>query len=163
MLAHGLLAPPPGRPDAVIAQMPSLAGGVIGARIARRHRVPYIPVVQDLMGAAAAQSGIRGGGRAAAAAAAAERYALRGAALVGVIHETFVPGVTALGVDPDRIRVVPNWTHVEPPSADRSATRARLGWPDRTPVLLHSGTWASNRASTSLSTRPGSPRTSVSS
>ncbi|MFC9242865.1 glycosyltransferase [Streptomyces sp. NPDC057136] len=139
VLAHGLLAPPPGRPDAVIAQMPSLAGGVIGARIARRHGVPYIPVVQDLMGAAAAQSGIRGGGRAAALAAAAERYALRDAALVGVIHETFVPGVTALGVDPDRIRIVPNWTHVEPPSADRSATRARLGWPEGTPVLLHSG------------------------
>ncbi|MEU8674807.1 glycosyltransferase [Streptomyces sp. NPDC048560] len=139
VLAHGLLAPPPGRPDAVIAQMPSLAGGVIGARIARRHRVPYIPVVQDLMGAAAAQSGIRGGGRAASLAASAERYALRDAALVGVIHETFVPGVTALGVDPDRIRIVPNWTHVEPPSADRSATRARLGWPEHTPVLLHSG------------------------
>ncbi len=139
MLVHGLLAPPPGRPDAVVSQMPSLAGGVIGARIARRHRVPYIPVVQDLMGAAAAQSGIRGGGRAASAAAAAERYALRDAALVGVIHESFVPGVRALGVAAGRIRVVPNWTHVRPPSADRAATRARLGWREDTPVLLHCG------------------------
>ncbi|MEU5717358.1 glycosyltransferase [Streptomyces sp. NPDC020403] len=139
VLAHGLLAPPPGRPDAVVSQMPSLAGGVMAARIARRHRVPHIPVVQDLMGAAAAQSGIRGGGRAAAVAAAAERYALRGAALVGVIHESFVPGVTALGVDPGRIRLVPNWTHVAPPSAGRAATRARLGWREDTPVLLHSG------------------------
>ncbi|MER7700997.1 glycosyltransferase, partial [Streptomyces sp. NPDC096095] len=60
VLATGLLAPPPGRPDVVISQMPSLAGGVIGARLARRHGVPYLPVVQDLMGAAAAQSGIRG-------------------------------------------------------------------------------------------------------
>ncbi|MDQ0793375.1 glycosyltransferase [Streptomyces sp. B1I3] len=139
VLTHGLLAPPPGRPDAVISQMPSLAGGVIAARVARRHRVPHIPVVQDLMGAAAAQSGIRGGGRAAAVAAAAERYALRGATLVGVIHESFVPGVTALGVDPGRIRLVPNWTHVERPTADRAATRARLGWREDTPVLLHSG------------------------
>ncbi|WP_069169302.1 glycosyltransferase [Streptomyces griseus] len=139
VLAHGLLAPPPGRPDAVVSQMPSLAGGVMAARIARRHRVPHIPVVQDLMGAAAAQSGIRGGGRAAAVAAAAERYALRGAALVGVIHESFVPGVTALGVDPRRIRLVPNWTHVAPPSAERAATRSRLGWREDTPVLLHSG------------------------
>ncbi|MEI7032785.1 glycosyltransferase [Streptomyces pratensis] len=139
VLATGLAAPPPGRPDAVIAQMPSLAGGVIGARLARRHRVPCIPVVQDLMGAAAEQSGIRGGGRAAALAAAAERYALRGAALVGVIHESFVPGVTALGVDPGRIRLVPNWTHVRSPAADRAATRARLGWSEGAPVLLHSG------------------------
>ncbi|MDF6040671.1 glycosyltransferase [Streptomyces sp. JH14] len=139
VLAHGLLAPPGMRPDAVIAQLPSLAGGVIGARLARRHRVPYIPVVQDLMGAAAAQSGIRGGGRAAAVAACAERYALRAAALVGVIHESFVPRVTAYGVDPSRIRLVPNWTHVEGPSAVRAATRARLGWREGTPVVLHSG------------------------
>ncbi|MFD9544218.1 glycosyltransferase [Streptomyces sp. NPDC060022] len=139
VLIHGTLAPPPGRPDAVISQMPSLAGGVMGARIARRHGVPHIPVVQDLMGAAAAQSGIRGGGRAAAVAGAAERYALRDAAVVGVIHESFVPGVLALGVDPARIRVVPNWTHVERPSADRAATRARLGWREGTQVLLHSG------------------------
>ncbi|WP_328890628.1 glycosyltransferase [Streptomyces sp. NBC_00316] len=139
VLAHGLLAPPGVRPDAVISQLPSLAGGVIGARLARRHRVPYIPVVQDLMGAAAAQSGIRGGGRAAAVAARAERYALRAAALVGVIHESFVPRVTAYGVDPSRIRLVPNWTHVEGPSAVRAATRARLGWREGTPVVLHSG------------------------
>ncbi|MFJ2228716.1 glycosyltransferase [Streptomyces halstedii] len=139
VLVHGLLAPPPGRPDAVVSQMPSLAGGVLGARIARRHGVPHLPVVQDLMGAAAAQSGIRGGGRAASAAGAAERYALRDAALVGVIHESFVPGVRALGVDAGRIRVVPNWSHVQGPSADRAATRARLGWPEDTPVVLHSG------------------------
>ncbi|HEY9437562.1 MAG TPA: glycosyltransferase, partial [Streptomyces sp.] len=139
VLAHGLLDPPPGRFDAVISQMPSLAGGVIGARTARRLGVPHVPVVQDLMGAAAAQSGIRGGGRAAAAAASAERYALRGAALVGVIHESFIPRVTALGVDPGRIRVVPNWSHVQGPSADRVATRARLGWRPDTPVVLHSG------------------------
>lgn len=139
VLAHGLVSPPAPRPDAVISQMPSLAGGVIGARLARRHRVPYIPVVQDLMGAAAAQSGIRGGDRAAAVASRAERYALRAAALVGVIHESFIPRVTAYGVDPGRIRLVPNWTHVQAPSADRAATRARLGWHEDTPVVLHSG------------------------
>ncbi|MEW1688780.1 glycosyltransferase [Streptomyces sp. NPDC091265] len=139
LLAHGLAAPPSLRPDAVISQMPSLAGGVVGARLARRHRVPYIPVVQDLMGAAAAQSGIRGGGRAAAVASRAEQYALRAASLVGVIHESFIPRVTAYGVDPGRIRLVPNWSHVQAPSADRAATRARLGWRDCTPVVLHSG------------------------
>ncbi|WNI33682.1 glycosyltransferase [Streptomyces sp. ITFR-6] len=139
VLAHGLVSPPRVRPDAVISQMPSLAGGVLGARLARHHRVPYIPVVQDLMGAAAAQSGVRGGDRAAAVASRAERYALSAAALVGVIHESFVPRVTAYGVDPERIRLVPNWTHVKPPSADRAVTRARLGWDEGAPVVLHSG------------------------
>ncbi|MFI9626119.1 glycosyltransferase [Streptomyces sp. NPDC052042] len=140
VLAHGLLPPAvPRPPDAVVSQMPSLAGGVLGARLAHRHRVPYLPVVQDLMGAAAEQSGIRGGGRAAAVAAAAESHVLRRAALVGVIHESFVPRVAGYGVDPGRIRVVPNWSHVPVPSADRRATRARLGWDEDVPVILHSG------------------------
>jgi glycosyltransferase involved in cell wall biosynthesis len=140
VLAHGLLAPPrTGRPDAVLAQLPSLAGGVLGARIAARHRVPYIPVVQDLMGAAAVQSGIRGGSRAAALAERAEGYVLRRATLVGVIHETFVERVTAMGVAPGRIRVVPNWSHVRGPDEPRERTRARLGWSPGQTVVLHSG------------------------
>ncbi|MFD3456508.1 glycosyltransferase family 4 protein [Streptomyces sp. NPDC058691] len=139
VLAHGLVAAPRIRPDAVVAQMPSLAGGVIGARVAARHKVPYIPVVQDLMGAAAAQSGIRGGDRAAAVAGAAEAYALKRATLVGVIHETFVDKVAAMGVDRGRIRLVPNWSHVARPSAPREETRARLGWARGQIVVLHSG------------------------
>ncbi|MEU9998189.1 glycosyltransferase family 4 protein [Streptomyces sp. NPDC050848] len=140
VLAHGLLAPPGmSRPHAVLAQMPSLAGGVIGARLAARWRVPYVPVVQDLMGAAAAQSGIRGGDRAAALAARTETYALRRAVLVGVIHETFVDKVAAMGVERHRIRLVPNWSHVPRPSAPRDETRQRLGWGEGETVVLHSG------------------------
>ncbi|WP_431953371.1 glycosyltransferase family 4 protein [Actinacidiphila sp. bgisy167] len=139
ILAHGLVAPPRVRPDAVVAQMPSLAGGVVGARIAARHKVPYVPIVQDLMGAAAAQSGIRGGDRAAAAAAAVEAYALKRATLVGVIHESFVDRVAAMGVDRGRIRLVPNWSHVARPSRPREETRARLGWGEEQTVVLHSG------------------------
>ncbi len=141
ILAHGLLAPPRtgGPPHAVVAQLPSLAGGVLAARLARRHRVPFVPVVQDLMGAAAAQSGISGGGRVASAATAVERHVLRQATLVGVIHESFAERVAAMGVREDRIRPVPNWSHVARPSKDRARTRALLGWPEGTTVVLHSG------------------------
>jgi glycosyltransferase involved in cell wall biosynthesis len=112
---------------------------VIGARIAGRYKVPYVPVVQDLMGAAAAQSGIRGGDRAAALAGAAEAYALKRATLVGVIHESFVGKVAAMGVDRGRIRLVPNWSHVAGPSRPRAETRLRLGWREGQTVVLHSG------------------------
>ncbi|MEU3194915.1 glycosyltransferase family 4 protein, partial [Streptomyces sp. NPDC006992] len=141
VLAHGLLAPPRlgGLPDAVVAQLPSLAGGLLGARLARRAGVPFVPVVQDLMGAGAAQSGIRGGDRAAALAGSVERRVLAAATLVGVIHESFTERVIALGVPASRIRTVPNWTHISAPSRPREETRSRLGWrPDET-VLLHSG------------------------
>jgi glycosyltransferase involved in cell wall biosynthesis len=141
VLANGLYAPPAvDRPDAVVAQLPSLAGGVLGARLARRHRVPFVPVVQDLMSRAAAQSGIRGGGRLAGGlAGSVERYVLKRAALVGVIHESFVGTVAAMGVPEDRIRVVPNWSHVRPPTRSRAEMRARLGWREGRTVLLHSG------------------------
>ncbi|MBW1601134.1 glycosyltransferase family 4 protein [Streptomyces sp. JJ66] len=139
-LAHQLTAPPRiGRPDAVLAQIPSLAGGVAGARLAARWGVPYIPVFQDLMGAAAEQSGVAGGDRAAALAARVEGYILRHAALVGVIHETFVPRVSALGAPREKIRVLPNWSHVAAPVQPREETRRRLGWAPADTVVLHSG------------------------
>jgi colanic acid biosynthesis glycosyl transferase WcaI len=138
-LVHAGLTVPRVRPDVVLTQMPSLAGGVIGARVARRRGVPHVVVVQDLMGAAAAQSGISGGGRAAAPAVAVEGRVLRAAALVGVVHESFTARVVAMGVPQSRVRVVPNWTHVTPPSGDRAATRARLGWAPEETVVLHSG------------------------
>lgn len=138
-LLHGGLTAPRGRFDVVISQMPGLAGGVIGARIARRAGVPHVVVVQDLMGAAAEQSGIAGGGRVAGLAGGVEARVLRSAAVVGVVHETFRERVEAMGVPAGRIRVVPNWSHIARPSADRAATRARLGWRADEAVLLHSG------------------------
>ncbi|MGW1952369.1 glycosyltransferase [Streptomyces sp. NPDC001920] len=138
-LAHGSIRPPAAPPDLVLSQMPTLAGGVIGARAARRHRVPHVVVVQDLMGAAAAQSGIRGGGRVASLVAAVESRILRTASLIGVVHESFVGRVTAMGVPGSRVRVVPNWSHVPPPAGDRRTVRARLGWGDEDFVLLHAG------------------------
>ncbi|MGP4110642.1 glycosyltransferase family 4 protein [Streptomyces sp. 4N509B] len=140
ILAGGLLAPPRiGRPDAVLAQVPSLAGGVLAARLARRYGVPFLPIVQDLMGAAAEQSGIRGGGRAAGAAAAVERRVLGAATLVGVIHDSFRERVRALGVPEERIRLVPNWSHITGPTTPPVHVRARLGWPEGRTVLLHAG------------------------
>ncbi|MFI6011632.1 glycosyltransferase [Streptomyces sp. NPDC051243] len=138
-LAHASLAPPAGRPDLVISQMPALAGAFAGGRIARRHGVPHVVVVQDLMGAAAAQSGIRGGDHVASLVAGVEAKVLRTASLIGVVHESFVEPVTARGVPAPRVRVVPNWTHVAAPTADRRAVRARLGWSEEEFVVLHSG------------------------
>ncbi|MFG2355932.1 glycosyltransferase [Streptomyces sp. NPDC048521] len=139
LLAHGSVRPPAGRPDLVLSQMPSLAGGVIGNRAARRHGVPHVVVVQDLMGAAAAQSGITGGGRVASLATGTEARILRSAALVGVVHESFLDRVTTAGVPTARVRIVPNWTHAGAPTGDRRTVRARLGWGHEECVVLHAG------------------------
>jgi glycosyltransferase involved in cell wall biosynthesis len=128
LLSGGLRAAPGiGRPDAVAAQMPSLAAGVIGARLAARHAVPFVPLVRNLLG-----------GRSAVARA-IERYALRRAALVGVTHETLAAEVAALGVPERRIRLVPNWSLIPGPSRPRSEMRALLGWRPGQTVLLCAG------------------------
>ena len=130
---HCSLRPGCRPPHAVVAQLPSLAGGVLGARLARRHRVPFVPVVQDLMGAAAAQSGIRGGDRAARLRRPWSRRVLRGATLVGVIHESFVAKVAAMGVprgpDPARAQLVARRRARSAPGRGRAR---RLGWRRRT-------------------------------
>ncbi|WP_405580884.1 glycosyltransferase family 4 protein [Streptomyces sp. NBC_01190] len=134
VLRGGLRAAPAiERPDAVIAQLPTPAAGVIGARLARRYGVPFVPVVRNLLG---------GGDRArlrSAPAGMVERYALRRAALVGVVHPSIVPDVEAMGVPATRIRLIPNWSHLPRPSRPREEMRARLGWRPGQTVALYSG------------------------
>ena len=52
--------------DCVLGVVPSLGGGVAAAVLARRSKAPFGIIFQDLMGQAAAQSGLPGGGRASA-------------------------------------------------------------------------------------------------
>ena len=62
-LVSALPAATEGGVDAVIGIVPSLSGGILARLAATRNRVPYGLLFQDLMGPAAAQSGIAGGGR----------------------------------------------------------------------------------------------------
>jgi glycosyltransferase involved in cell wall biosynthesis len=127
------------RPDVVLAVVPSLLGAAAASVLARRANAPLVVWVQDLMGPATAQSGILGGGRIARATGALEGRLLRGARDVVLVSEAFRSYVDAAGVDPDRVHVIPNWTHVGTARQDRASVRSRLGWADDELVALHSG------------------------
>lgn len=129
----------PWQPDVVVAVVPSLLSALVARRIARRDGARLVLWVQDLMGAAAAQSGISGGDRVAKLTGSLERRALRSGDQVVVINEAFRAAVEVQGVEPQRISVVRNWSHVAAPTADRTVTRARLGWGDDEVIALHSG------------------------
>src|SRR4051794_17940627 len=60
--AHVATAAARSAPDVILAVVPSLMGALVATRLADRANVPLITWVQDLMGQAAAQSGIAGGG-----------------------------------------------------------------------------------------------------
>jgi len=127
------------RPDAVVGFVPSLASGALARINAARARAAYGVILHDLVGVAAAQTGISGGQRAATAVALAERWVMRRATVVAPLTDLFVPYLTGLGVAEERIEVLPVWSRMPPPAADRSHSRRTLGWRDDELVALHAG------------------------
>lgn len=136
--AHALLRRD-ARPDLVLGIVPSLSGGGLAAFAARRSGVPLGLIFQDLVGGAARQSGMPGGARVAAATRAIEGAIARRAAAVAIVSEGFRGYLEALGVAPERIVRVRNWTHLAPARRDRAEVRRELGWADDDVVVLHSG------------------------
>jgi len=137
-LVHGALSRPE-RPDVVFGVIPSLSGGLLARYFAARAHAPYGLIFQDLMAPAARQSGIGGGARVAGATASLERWAAAKAATTAIASENFRPYLRKIGVEEGRIVDLPNWSHLGAPTADRAATRDRLGWPADHTVVLHAG------------------------
>ena len=127
------------RPDVVVGTCPSLAGGLLAAAAARRYRVPYGIVFQDLMGRAAEQSGVSGGARVAGLVKGGELRVARGAKAVGIIAAAFRGYLEEGGVRPEAIWRLRNWTHRVEPDEPRARMRERHGWGDDVFVCLHGG------------------------
>ena len=137
-LLNGLTARP-ARPDLIIGVVPSLGGATMARLFAGRWGIPYAVIVQDLMGRAASETGIRGGRKAAGLISRAEGWSLRKAGLVVAVSEAFFPYLRAVGVPEERIAHMPNWVLREPAEGDRAETRRRLGWQDDQVIVLHAG------------------------
>jgi glycosyltransferase involved in cell wall biosynthesis len=127
------------RPEVVVGTCPSLAGGLLARAAARRYRVPYGIVFQDLMGQAAEQSGVSGGARVAGLVRGAELNVARAAQGVGIIAENFRGYLQEGGVRPERIFRLRNWTHRVEPDELPARTRERHGWRDDAFVCIHGG------------------------
>jgi colanic acid biosynthesis glycosyl transferase WcaI len=137
-LLNGLTARPD-RPDLIIGVVPSLGGAAIARLFARRWGIPYGVIVQDLMGRAASESGIKGGRRVAGVIAKAEGWSIRKAQVVAAVSEAFFPYLRGVGVPEDRIMHTPNWVLDRPREGDRAETRRLLGWGDDQQIVLHAG------------------------
>jgi colanic acid biosynthesis glycosyl transferase WcaI len=127
------------RPDVIIGTCPSLAGGALAATASAVYGAPYALVFQDLMGLAAAQSGVRGGDRVAAVVRATELALARRANRIAVIAEGFRPYFIAAGIEPAKIDRLRNWTRRVEPAESAGVTRRRLGWRPDEFVCVHGG------------------------
>ncbi len=127
------------RPDAILGVVPSLSGGILARAVGTVLHVRYGLLFQDLMGRAAAQSGIPGGGTVARVTSTAEAWATGRSTVLGAVSEAFRPALIEMGVAPSQIRDVPNWTRLAEPTLSMNETRRRFGWTDGRQVALHAG------------------------
>lgn len=127
------------KPDLVIGIVPTLSGGVVARIAAIRFGVPYALIFQDLVGLAASQTGISGAQAVASLVTRLERWTCQRAKAIAIIADGFRAYLEDLGVSGHRIHRVRNWCRLRPPTAEREATRLRLGWSCDAIVCLHSG------------------------
>ncbi|WP_433802787.1 glycosyltransferase family 4 protein [Actinomycetospora sp. CA-084318] len=135
--AHAALVGGP-RPDVVVAVSPVLLTVLAGLRWRRDGRTVLGVVTQDLYSRALTETRMTSS-RMASLGARLEGGLLARADGVAVVHPSFVPTLTGLGVDEARLTTIPNWSHIAPPTRDRTAVRRELGWREDEVIALHAG------------------------
>ena len=125
--------------DGVIACIPTVAAGIVGKSIANKLGAPFGLIVQDLSGAGAKQSGLRGGAVISKIAHFVEGKALHGANALVVVSPAMRDVVVALGVPESRITQITNYSARPIASVDKTSARANFGWASDDFVVIHTG------------------------
>ena len=125
--------------DGVIACIPTVAAGIVGKRISKWLDVPFGLIVQDLSGAGAKQSGLRGGALISRIAHLVEGSALHGADSLVVVSPAMRDVVIGLGVEPKRVSHILNYSARSIDPADKAAARKKFGWAEGKFVVIHTG------------------------
>ena len=131
------------KPDVVILLSPALFSSIVVAFRAALSRRPVIVWVQDFYSLGAAETG-QAGALHSRILATAERFLFSRARALVVIHERFKRSVvTHFQINPDKVLVIRNWSHIDELSGispeSRAEMRRRFGWPDDVTVVLHAG------------------------
>ena len=125
--------------DVVIACIPTVAAGIVGKKIAKTLGIPFGLIVQDLSGAGAKQSGLRGGAVISKIAHAVEGRALHGADSLVVVSPAMRDVVAGLGVPESRITQITNYSARAIASVDKASARSKFKWTAEDFVVIHTG------------------------
>ena len=125
--------------DLVVACIPTVAAGIIGKSIAKKLGVPFGLIVQDLSGAGAKQSGLRGGALIAKIALAVEGMALHGADKLVVVSLAMRNVLEGSGVSKTSITYINNYSAKEISGGDKNSARSKFGWTSEDFVVIHTG------------------------
>ncbi len=125
--------------DLVLACIPTVAAGIIGKRIAKKQRTPFGLIVQDLSGAGAKQSGLRGGALISMFAHAVEESALQAADELVVVSPAMRDVVIRLGLQETRVNQIINYSARKIDLVNRHRARSRFGWSADDFIVIHTG------------------------
>lgn len=123
----------------VISCIPTVAAGVVGRRLAKKFKVPFGLIVQDLSGAGAKQSGLRGGNGIAKVAEYIETSVVRAADRVVVVSPAMGDAVLRMGVPAEQLKFIPNYSAREIHQHDMREARERFGWDQSDFIVIHTG------------------------
>lgn len=126
-------------PDRVLAVSPSLLSSWVAARVARKRGARFVLWVQDSMAAATEESGIPGASAVTRVTSHIEKAVSQAADDVVLVSPGFQERFLSYGVDPSKVHVQLNWTHISDLPRDRPEARRELGWADDEFVVVHSG------------------------
>jgi glycosyltransferase involved in cell wall biosynthesis len=132
--------------DLVIACIPTVAAGIVGKTIAKKLGIPFGLIVQDLSGAGAKQSGLRGGAVVSKIAHAVEGSVLHGADALVVVSPAMRDVVVALGVPAERISQITNYSARAIASVDKTFARTKFGWASKDFIVIHTGNMGAKQA-----------------
>jgi colanic acid biosynthesis glycosyl transferase WcaI len=125
--------------DLVLACIPTVASGIIGKRIAKKQRKSFGLIVQDLSGAGAKQSGLRGGSLISSVAQTVEGSALKAADGLVVVSPAMRDVVIGLGLEEARISQIINYSARKIVPINRGQARSQLGWSADDFIVIHTG------------------------
>jgi colanic acid biosynthesis glycosyl transferase WcaI len=125
--------------DLVIACIPTVAAGIVGKRIAKKLGISFGLIVQDLSGAGAKQSGLRGGALISKIAHAVEGSALHGAVSLVVVSPAMRDVVIGLGVESKKVNQILNYSAKTIDPIDKVTARKKFGWAEGEFVVIHTG------------------------
>ena len=125
--------------DVVIAYIPTVAAGIIGKRVSKSLGIPFGLIVQDLSGAGAKQSGLRGGALVSKLAHFIEGQALFGANKLVVVSPAMRELLVGLGVPESRVTQIVNYSARHISSIDKDLARSRFGWAVDNFIVIHTG------------------------
>jgi colanic acid biosynthesis glycosyl transferase WcaI len=127
------------RPDIVVSLTDPPAVGAVGLIVARRYRVPFVYVCEDIFPDVAVALGVLRNRAAIQAWRQLNRHLRAEAARVVAISRDMRAKLEGEGVPPEKVVVIPNWgqAHTSSP-ADVLAARRHNGWDGRF-VVMHAG------------------------